>query len=211
MKKIFLTLTLSAGALLGATQAKAQSLPSTATNLRYNINYLFDLSSRVGDYGYAMDDLSRLNSAAERFSYTLNYSDYRDLRYAYDTSMRSWNYLRSYSYEPRRYADVQRDMSYLSSMMERPLPPPPPPPPSRQIITVRGDGSGKTTHGDRGAACDKATDRALGDVVNACSDQRGSLLSSTAGGCSCHKEPRSKDDYVCRVIATGSCEVFRRF
>ena len=211
MKTKILTLTLAAaGAFLGAQDSQAQGLPTAAQNLRYNLNYLYDLSLRVGDYGYAVNDLASLNRAADRFAYTLSYSDYMNLRYSYDTSVRSWNYLRSYSYEPRRFSDVQRDMSVITRIVDRPLPPPPPPPPGPRVITVTGEGSGGTNRGDRNAACYKAQERALFEVAQACSVQVGRLIRSQADSCACRKKPGSRDDYTCRVQATGSCQISGR-
>jgi hypothetical protein len=92
--------------------------------------------------------------------------------------------------------------------MDRPLPPPPPGP---RVITVTGEGSGGTSNGDREGACSRATERSLDDVAQACSAQRGNLLNSSAGSCSCHRKPGSRDDYTCRVQSRGSCEIFRRF
>ena len=204
MKKILLAITLAAVTSLGVSQpAQAQPLPNVAQNLKFNLDYLYDLSIRVGDYGYALNDLGNFRIAAERFSYTLSHQDYTNLRYSYDASLRSWTYLRSYGYERQRFSDAQRDMSIIINTFERPLPPIHPPGP--RVITVTGSGGGQTNYGDRNAACFKATDRALFSVAQACSAQRGNLLNSNAGSCGCSRV--RGDTYNCRVQAQGACEV----
>jgi len=213
MKNFLVTISMACSAILfSATPASAQSLDMLASRMSSNINYLYDQSIRVGDRGYELNDLASLRIASSNFLYRLDYNNFLMLENSLRISSSSWMFLNSYRYESYRFMDVQNDFGVISSIMRQPFPRPfpqpfPRPQPVRRVITVTNEGSGGTTGGDRGAACERANERAIAGLPAVCGNQRGLLLNSSGGSCDCRKHPGSKDDYSCKVVAIGSCEV----
>jgi hypothetical protein len=217
MKNFLVTMSLAWSALLfSAAPAKADSLDMLASRMSSNLDYLYDLSIRVGDRGYELNDLANLRLASSNFLFRKDYNYFLALENSLRLSSSSWVFLNSYRYESFRYMDVQNDFSIISSIMRQPVPQPfprpvpqpfPRPQPVRRVITVTNEGSGGTTGGDRGAACERANERALTGLAEVCGNQRGLLLNSSGGTCDCRKHPGSRDDYSCKVTAVGSCEI----
>ena len=216
MKNLLITLSLTCSAVLfSAAPAKADSLQMAASRISGNLNYLYEQSVRSGDFGYALSDLGNLRMAATSFLYTPDYRNYIDLENAYRMSSSSWVQLNSYRYEMYRYIDVQSDFNTISSIMRFPAPDPRPfpfprplpRPPERRAVSVTSEGTGGTTRGDRDNACQLASQRSLDSLTQNCGNQRGLLLSSSVGSCDCHKHPGSRDDYTCKVVAVGTCQL----
>lgn len=73
---------------------------------------------------------------------------------------------------------------------------------------VSAEGSGGTTNGDREAACGRAADRALDGVYAQCSGRYERLLETWLDSCRCARKPKTRDDYVCRQWAHGTCQSY---
>lgn len=74
-------------------------------------------------------------------------------------------------------------------------------------VTIIGNGSGGTTHGDREAACGRAYERAENDALNQCERRDGYAVDLRQGSCGCRRKPGSRDDYNCDASVRLSCEV----
>jgi hypothetical protein len=85
-------------------------------------------------------------------------------------------------------------------------PNPPQPPRAPRVVTLRAEGVGGSTEGNRRAACDRAVSRApLGQIMRQCTQSmRGNILQSGYEACHCSGPSR---DLKCRVNAYVDCAI----